>query len=309
MPVIKMKIPVRLDEVITFGSFVLASYATSLSDFTDYSSEYTAAYGTTVDTELKLVAGLIVPKQLNSELKVITQRIYLNQATVATSINLLEGYINRAVGLTIAAKDFGVKAVRNSNRSGDIEGLCTALDSLNKNVKVPANLAALIAKGYSAAKETAFETLISSLKGDNTAQNAKINQREVLVKNNHVAVNNIWAKINDLCDAGKRIYSTGADESKQQFTISTIKKRMRNDAKKTSITGVTIEPKARIEFKPLTVGRKRVVTTDAIGAYDLKGIMPGEYLGTLIVKGKPNVNADVVIVTGASVVENFGSIR
>ena len=304
-----MKIPVRLDEVITFGSFVLASYVTNLSDFTDYSSEYTAAYGTAVGNELKLVSGLIVPKQLNSELKVITQRIYLNQATVATSMNLLEGYINRAVGLTIAAKDFGIKAVRKSNRSGDIEGLGTALDNLNKNVKVPVNMTALIAKGYSAAKEIAFETLISSLKGDNTAQNSKINEREVLVKNNHVAVNTIWAKINDICDAGKRIYSKGADESKKQFTISTIKKRMRNDAKKTGVSGATNEPKARIEFKPLTVGRKRVVTTSTKGAYDLKGITPGEYLATLIVKGKPDVNAHVVIETVVNVVENFGMIR
>lgn len=309
MPVIKMKIPIRVDELPTLGSFVLTSYATNITDFTNYSSEYDLAYGTTVDVEMKAIEDLVVPKQLNAELKVITQRIYSDQATVTTIINLLEGYLNRAVGLTIAAKDFGISTVRNANRSGDIEGLVTALGTVGKNVSDPINMAALTAKGYSAAKQTAFVALTKSLKDGNVAQNKKINDRAVLVKNNHVAINNFWLKINDICDAGKRIYSTGADESKQQFTIRTIKKRMRNDAKKTSINGITSEPKARIEFKPLTVGRKRVVTTDDKCAYDLKGILPGEYLGTLIVKGKPNVNANVTIVTGASVVENFGMVR
>ena len=70
------------------------------------------------------------------------------------------------------------------------------------------------------------------------------------------------------------------------------------------ITGL-VEPKARIEFKSLTGGRKRVTYANTKGEFDQKGIKAGEYLATKIVKGKPNVSKNVVIETGKSIVENF----
>ena len=72
--------------------------------------------------------------------------------------------------------------------------------------------------------------------------------------------------------------------------------------------GGAIEPKARIEFKQLNGGCKRVAYANAVGIYDLKGISPGEYLATMSVKGKPSMTANVVIITGESVVGNFGMI-
>ena len=73
---------------------------------------------------------------------------------MASSIDFLEGYANRAIGLTIASKDFGFGDVRTSNNSGDIEGVV-------KNIRTEAtnaanNMDTLVAKGYSDAKQTAL---------------------------------------------------------------------------------------------------------------------------------------------------------
>ncbi len=308
MPIIPLKIPSRIDELTALGAFVLASYIVDLNEFTGFSPDYTQLHATNVDIELKAVDELINPKVLVAELKVITKRIYANQDTVANKLTLLEGYIKRAIGLTIAPADFGISAARTSNRSGDIEGLVTNMGTITKNVTNPINKAALLAKGYTALMQTNFEALTKSFKDDNTAQNSKMDARSVQVKNNHVAINALWVKLNDICDAGKRIFSTGAAEKKKQYTVTSLLSRMRNDAKKTAIGGA-VEPKARIEFKPLHGGRKRVAYANAAGIYDLKGISPGEYLATMSVKGKPSMTANVVIITGEIVVENFGMIR
>ena len=304
MPIIALKIPTRQDELTTLGAFVLVAYKIDLSKFTDFSPDYTVLHGTEIETEMKAIDLLVNPKVTTAELKVITKRIYINQDIVVTTLSLLEGYINRAVGLTIDPKDFGISDARKSNRSGDIEALVTNMETISKNVNDPINKVALAAKGYTDVKQTAFEALTKSLKDDNTSQNSKINAHSLLVKNNHVAFNNLWVKLNDICDAGKRIFLKGAAEKKNQYTVSVLKGRMRNDALKTEISG-NVAPKGRIELKPLTGGRKRVINADPKGVYSQKGIKPGDYLAKLIVNGVVMSSKDVKIVTGVNLVENF----
>jgi len=303
MTVIKFKGRCRLDELSTLGLFVYNSFVKNQADFELFSQKYTVAYGTNIELNRKAIDALINPVQITGELKMITQSIYSNQIVLASAIDFLEGYADRATGLTVASKDFGFSKVRQANNSGDIEAVVKNVRSVGQ--VADKNMAALTAEGYSAAKQTTLLGLADTLETENAAQNSKIDDRKSLVSDNHVAFNSYWDSINDLCDIGKKLYKEKTNENRDQYVVSTVLGRMRSDAAKTAVSGNT-DARARIELKPLTTGRKRVGKADANGDYAIKGIAVGEYQATKTVKGKPAVVKTVVVESGAHVVENFG---
>ena len=302
MAVIPLRNRGKLDELSPVAKFVLTSYYKNQLDFLGFSPKYTVAHGDSIELERKVIDALINPVQFTSEMKLITLRIYTNQILVASSMDYLKGYADRAKGLTIASKDFGIGDVRTSNNSGDIEGVVKNIRIVAKNAAN--NMVALVAQGYSAAKQTALTDLADALENDNAGQNSKLDDRHKQISENHVAINNFWDSINDLCEVGKILYKAKTNENRPQYVVTTVLARMRNDAAKTAVIG-NVAPKARLEFKPLTTGRKRVAKADTNGDYAVKGITPGEYQVTLIVKGKPNVVKHVVVEVGGHVVENF----
>ena len=306
MQVVKLKIRTRIEEIPSIGAFIINSMTGDVVDFIAYSTIYDDPYLTNLELERKSIEALINPKQLNGELKIITGNVYSNQELLTSNLNYLEGYVKRATGLTIGLKDLGFQAVREYNQSGDIEGLVSKIDIVTKNAGSTTNMAALTLVGFSVAKLKVLTDLRAALKKGNDDQNSKINERIITVANSHAAINAFWVKLLDVCDAGKRIFGPISAEKKQQYVVTKLIGRMRKDAAKTAIGG-SVEPKARIEFKSLTGGRNRVVYANPKGVYELRGIKAGEYLGTKIVKGKPNVSKNVVIETGVSVVENFGN--
>ncbi len=306
MPVVKLNIRVKLGEVTSFGSFVLASAVTDLSAFTDYSPKFTPAYMTQMETDKKAIELLVNPIQLTSELKVITGRIYTNQDLLTTEVSLLEGYVKMGADMTVGAKDFGIQAVRKANNSGDIEGVVSALAILNKNASD--NMAILTPLGFKPAKLTGLKAIMNTLNTDNTAQNSKINLRSKLVEDNHTIINTFWSNMTNICDIGKRIQKPVSEAKYKEYVVTNVVARMRNDAKKTKMSGLT-EPYARIELKPLVGGRKRVIYAKKDGSYEQTGITPNEYMATMYAKGKPAISKNVIIESGVPVVEDFGMMR
>ena len=294
----------KLDELPTIGEFIAASYKIHILDFTSYSPEYTLLYWTNLEIERKSIEDLINPKQMRGEQKIITQRIYSNQILVTISLNQIEGYAKRAKGLTIEYTDFGFGSAKSANNSGDIEGLVSSMRDIAKNAAIDANMTAMTVKGYSTEKQADFIALTNAIDNDNVAQNKKINQLATLVADNHAAINKYWDKLVDICDAGKRIFGNISVEKNKEYVMSTVISRVRNNAAKSAVIGdVTIG--AKIEFKPLTGGRRRVAKVGTKGEYAVKGIAPGEYQGIMTVKGKPPVIKNIVVEVGGHVVENF----
>jgi len=306
MTVIKLKIRSRMDELSPMTLFVTDSFVKNQTEFENFSPKYDDTYAATIEAKRKEIDALLYPVQLTAELKVITKRIYAGQDTVTKTIGLLEGYAQRATGLTIDPKDFGFAAVRASNHSGDIEGLVKNMRIVSANAKK--NIAALTLVGYSAVKQAAYEALTDGLETNNAAQNSKEEDRRTLVSDNHVAINELWEMVRDLCDAGKRIYPSKTDVNRESFVVSTVLAKMRKDALKTAMSG-TVPPSGKIVLKPMLGGRKRVINADPKGVYDKKGIKPGEYYATLYVKGVEVSSKDVKIETGVNLVENFGPIK
>jgi len=88
----------RIEELPVLGGFLLSSMQGSLADFTAFSPDYNAGFMTTANADLVAVEALVNPKQITAELKVIMTRMYSNMTALRGKIDLLEGYINRAVG-------------------------------------------------------------------------------------------------------------------------------------------------------------------------------------------------------------------
>lgn len=283
---------------------------TPLADFTAYSPDYNAAFVTQFNTDLTAIEALINPKQLTDELKVITKRIYTAQDNLRPKIDFLEGYINKATGLTMDKKDFGISDVRKKNNDGDIEGLISALTFLLNNVSNTTNLPAIQAKGYTNAQHTALITMRDNFKSNNLAQNNKINDRNNKVTSNYVKINAFWDKIMDVSDAGKRIYKTTAPNRLDDFTIARLKKRINQERSNTlfqgTITsGTTPINGAKIEMKPLIGGRRRTTKSKANGTFSIASLEAGEYKVTITATGKEPQNAMITITTGSPTTQNF----
>ncbi len=313
MAAVVLRISCRAEELPVLGGFILTSMQGSLTDFTGYSPDYNAAFMTTANADLAVIEALINPKQLTKELKVITKRIYTNQTNLRSKIDFLEGYINRATGLTLDKKDFGISEVRAKNNNGDIEGLIGALSFLITNVNIATNLTALAAKGFTPAQNTALTTLKDALKADNIAQNTKINDRNNKVIANYAKLNAFWDKIVDITDAGKRIYKATAPNRLDDFTMTKLKARIRQERNNTRFEGVVTSGSsplkgARIELKPLAGGRRRVTTSKATGSFEITSMEAGDYTVTVSATGKTSATDEITIVTGTPLSMNFNLV-
>jgi len=210
--------------------------------------------------------------------------------------------------VTIAKKDFGVSAVRTKNNNGDVEGLVTALSFLLTNVTN--NLPALTAKGYTNAQNTALIALRDALKNDNIAQNNKINDRNNKVIANYAKLNAFSDKIVDIGDAGKRIYKSNAPNKVDDYTMATLKKRIRQERNNTRFEGTVTSNGlplngAKIELKPLAGGRRRVGKSKASGSFEITSMEAGDYGVVVSASGKTSVSDEITIVTGTPLSRDY----
>ena len=246
MAAVKLKITCRIEEVPIIGRFLLNSMTTDLADFTALSPLYNPTFLSNTTGKLQTVEALINPRQLTAELKVITLRMLTGRETLRDRINRLEIYINKATGLTIGKKDFGISSVRTKNNRGDVEGLIAALSYLLTNVAVPANMAALTLVGYGGIQHAAIDTIKNALGIDNTAQNAKVNERNNKVVANYGLINELWVILTDITKSGKAIYNNTAPDKAKNYTIAELKRRIRQEQLKQKLIGVIRSEERRV---------------------------------------------------------------
>jgi hypothetical protein len=307
-PTPKLNITCRIEELQAIGGFLKSSLAADLADFTSYSPDFDAAYVTNFGNQLTIITGLLQAKTLTAELKVITLRMYDNMSKLPQMLDFLEGYINRASGLTVAAKDFGISAVRKANNKGDVEKIVQALGYTLALANNATNLPLLAAKGYTPARNTALQLVKTQLNDDNVAQNTKVNDRNTLVTNNYGVINDFWKIITDVSDAGKRIYKKS--NKKDDYTIAVLKRRIRQEQLKNKMVGtVTADgsafANAKISMKPILGGRLRSTKSKASGKYELKSLQATDWIVTVSAPGKITQNVSVTIVTGQTLTKDF----
>jgi len=228
------------------------------------------------------VMGIVFPKLLTAELKVITLRMYTNVLGLRLTMNLLEGYVEDAVGLTIGVGDFGIKQVRKAINSLDMEGLDAALQFLLTNIGN--NMAALVAQGYTPIARAALIATKQSIFDDNAAQNAKEEERAGLVVSNIGVINDLGTDLKAVWKDGKHLYSITDKVKVKNYTNSQLVKRVRHDELHTFIGGVVknklgvVQEGAKIVARPVLKGlRGKTVKSGAGGVYEIDGLKPTEY--------------------------------
>ena len=272
-------ITARIEEVPTLGGFTLASLQRDLADFSGYKpGKYTAAFITDYQTAQTTVNAIINPKQLTAELKLITARIFENTNGLRQKIDLIEGYIADATGLSIGKKDFGISAVRKSINRDDQEALSGALAFLITNINN--NLTPLTAQGYTTAQHTALTTAKSNLDNDNIAQNQKISARALLVTDNIDTINNFAQTMKDIWADGKRLYKTSSKTKLNDYTNAKLIERIRQESLRTKVTGTVTAAdgsklvEVKLKATKAEGGRSKTVRADKNGRYEFKGLKP-----------------------------------
>lgn len=301
-----LPIKCRIEEIPAILGFTKDTYLRDKVLLEGYKPlRYVAGYGTSIDTLKTNVEGIVNPKQLTAELKVITLRIFTNMIALRPKLDRLEGYLNDAVGLSVSKEDFGISPVRKKISSDDQEGLNGALLYLLGNLNA-ANMAILTPLGFLPADRTAIDDLRKSIADDNTAQNTKISARANLVVANFSVLVDACNFIKAQWADGKALFKNTDKTKLKDYTNAQIINRVRQEALKTKIVGVVQrasvpEKGAKVVAKPVLGGRGKTVKTNVNGEYELSGLREGSYNVTITaVDGKQAlVQADAV--TGVSV--------
>ena len=107
-----------------------------------------------------------------------------------------------------------------------------------------------------------------------------------------------------------RIYKATAPNRLDDFTMTKLKARIRQERNNTRFEGVvssdgSVLKGARIELKPLAGGRRRVATSKATGVFEITSMEAGDYSVSVSASGKTTITKDISIVTNVPLQMDF----
>lgn len=294
--------PCRIEELPAISQFIFDAFQRDMADFAPY-TDFTDPFSTDFQNALGALNELVNPVQFTNEMKVITLRLYTNMQGLRNRMNILENYVNNAGStLTIMVKDFGISRVRKFISKFDAEGLDGALKTLEQNITN--NFAALTAKGYTEAQQTALVTTHAQIVDDNRTQNIMISTRSAQTAGNMELMNEVYANfVAKTANQGKRIYKGVNPGKVTDYTISAQLRRIRQQQIKTSVSGIVKDAlsnpanKAKVLAKPVAGGRTKTTTTKTNGLYSLKGLAPTAY-NLIVTFGNQSKVQQITVNTG-----------
>ena len=129
----------------------------------------------------------------------------------------------------------------------------------------------------------------------------------MLVQDNYSVMNELWVMLTDIADAGKRVYKTANPAKVDDYNMSAIKRRIRQEQKKSKLSGrITANPMpvadAKVVMKPVTGGRNKSTKSKADGRYEIKDLAAGDYIVTVTAVGYAPKVISVTIVSGEGTV-------
>ncbi|MBF9222726.1 hypothetical protein [Hymenobacter ruricola] len=220
----------RIDELLPVARRLRASYVRDQPDFRellpeDYKPKFLADYDAAVLAVEKAVRSSVAVARRGA----ITARIETLLEALPQLLNRLEARLRRAEGLTVAAKKFGVEAVRHDRNNDEHEGLAESLRTLLQNIE--ANQAALLAKGQTQAEIDQLQELYDQLVADSTAQGSSLSDQRLLTAANVTLYRALFAPMKHLLDDGKSLYQTADKVKLQDYTLRKILQQVRREQK------------------------------------------------------------------------------
>lgn len=215
----------KLEEVPTVGDFVRGSLNRDLPDFTAFSPVFNSEFVTSIEDKTALCRDAVKTVVVYKELKSTTAKIKQICANLRPVINKVESYLNITESeLDIAVKDFGLGNVRNTIRTGNIEGLTSNIQTLLQLLK--RNSVALKAKGLTEAMIAGIEDTVKEVNSLNSKQNELISRRSLLSDENMRIFNDLWKDLQMVLKTGQSLYK-GTDPTKaKEYTVTSLQKRV-----------------------------------------------------------------------------------
>lgn len=144
---------------------------------------------------------------------------------VQLDANKMEVYFKMADGqMTVSADSMGLQKLRESIRSGGSEGVVQSVRQLL--IGVNQNMAVLQSKGLKPDLLNKLRQQADELETLGNDQNFKITERNSHTDDNNIVYNELWDQIVLITDTGKALYR-GVDATKvDDYTITSILKRI-----------------------------------------------------------------------------------
>ena len=214
------------ENMFTASGFVFDSFAADQADFTAVSAaDFDAAFASQAQTARQLIKGATGGALRSGGTGQTTTRLYATLDALRPLLDRLDIRLGLlpATALTVPAKKFGLKTLRDRLAARDAEASSRALTVLQQAISD--NLTALKTKGYTAAEQTALATLHTAIDADNAAQNTGLdaNTGATEVENaDYQALDKLLGKV---MRTGRLLYKTNK-QKRRQYEAAAILKRV-----------------------------------------------------------------------------------
>lgn len=303
-----LNISVKIEEVTPIGKMIIGAFERDLAPITAKYTKYNAALLTKIKTDYDTVDQLLNPKLITGKIAKLTQEIYQQKALLPPLLDLVEGYIDIASNLTVSAAYFGISAIRTSNNTNDVEGVIdnvkTLLQAINENK------AALTAEGLTPADITALQSIQDTIVNTKAARALLEREKQSLIDNNHIAINDFWASLLDICDKAKRVFKSTDPVKLPDYTMTSLKQKVRKTLQLNGIKG-KVQSKGKliasavVELLPLEAGRRRTHKTKTDGLYEIGSVTAGPYLVNITAKNYQTLSQNITIENGVLLEQDF----
>jgi len=157
-------------------------------------------------------------------------------------LNKLENYVALAAArrrISVFAKDFGISRVRDEISNSDVEAVDGAMKILKKHIKD--NYTALTDMGYTNAQRDALYKMWEDVNKDNAGQNLKDDERDDTAEKNTIKYNALWDIMIEVCSTGKSLYLIDEPAKADEYTMSSLINRMRNEDPNPRFRRITLD--------------------------------------------------------------------
>jgi hypothetical protein len=218
------------EELPVICKFVLFSLRRDLTEFTDYSPKFNAAYVTGFETKISTVAELVVPKSETKILKTITEQIYSSMDDLKPAINHLSGYIDMAMEeLKLSPADFGLTDLRNGINKRDAESVIKNLHLVNTEIAKYIDI--LTPKGLNEKLIAKFSAAHTSISADKQRKYEITSNRKSVVQNNLGILNDLNDQLSEILKIGKILYKTVDAAKLKEYSFTELMKQVRKVSK------------------------------------------------------------------------------
>ena len=228
----------RISELLPVARLLRASYQRDQSDFVDLLPEdYKSKFLTDFDKAALAVEEAVRSSVAVAQRGLVAAHVETLLAGLPQLLNRLEARLRRAGGLTVAAKKFGIEAVRHDNNNSEHEGLAESLRTLLQNIAT--NKTALLAKGQTQAEIDQLQELYDGLVTDTTSLGSSLSNQRLLTADNVKLYRALFTPMKELLDDGKSLYKTADPTKLKDYTLRKILQQVRREQ-----AGGTTEAKA-----------------------------------------------------------------